>query len=188
IHPGATILMHPTSSITTGLETLIKEIKDENYELGTIENLLSEERQVLLVSERSIPLIQKYTCENGVRTVLENIPTVRSVTIGIWVLAGSRNETEENNGISHFLEHMFFKGTPSRTAQQIAEAFDSIVGQVNAFTSKEYTCYYARVLDTHKEYALDILADMFFNSNFDEEEMDREKKVILEEIKMAEDT
>jgi len=142
----------------------------------------------LLVSERSIPLIQKYTCENGVRTVLENIPTVRSVTIGIWVLAGSRNETEENNGISHFLEHMFFKGTPSRTAQQIAEAFDSIGGQVNAFTSKEYTCYYARVLDTHKEYALDILADMFFNSNFDEEEMDREKKVILEEIKMAEDT
>jgi len=133
-------------------------------------------------------LIQKYTYKNGVRTVLENIPTVRSVTIGIWVLAGSRNETEENNGISHFLEHMFFKGTSTRTAQQIAEAFDSIGSQVNAFTSKEYTCYYARVLDTHKEYALDILADMFFNSNFDEEEMDREKKVILEEIKMAEDT
>lgn len=133
-------------------------------------------------------MIQKHTCKNGVRTVLENIPTVRSVTIGIWVLTGSRNETKQNNGISHFLEHMFFKGTQTRTAQDIAEAFDSIGGQVNAFTSKEYTCYYARVLDSHKEYALDILADMFFNSKFDEEEMAREKKVILEEIKMSEDT
>ncbi|MBU5466729.1 insulinase family protein [Virgibacillus sp. MSJ-26] len=133
-------------------------------------------------------MIQKHTCKNGVRTVLENIPTVRSVTIGIWVLAGSRNETKQTNGISHFLEHMFFKGTKTRTAQDIAEAFDSIGGQVNAFTSKEYTCYYARVLDSHKEYALDILADMFFNSKFDEEEMAREKKVILEEIKMSEDT
>lgn len=141
-----------------------------------------------LVSERSFPLIQKHTCQNGVRTVLENMPSVRSVTIGIWVLTGSRNETEDNNGISHFLEHMFFKGTKTRTAQDIAEAFDSIGGQVNAFTAKEYTCFYARVLDTHKEYALDILADMFFNSTFDEEEMAREKKVVLEEIKMYEDT
>src|SRR5699024_9915733 len=179
IHPGATILMHPTASIANGLGPLIEEIESEGYELGTIVNL---------ESERSFSLIQKHTCKNGVRTVLENIPTVRSVTIGIWVLAGSRNETKQTNGISHFLEHMFFKGTKTRTAQDIAEAFDSIGGQVNAFTSKEYTCYYARVLDSHKEYALDILADMFFNSKFDEEEMAREKKVILEEIKMSEDT
>ncbi len=133
-------------------------------------------------------MIERHTSGNGLRIVLENIPAVRSVTIGIWILTGSRNETEANNGISHFLEHMFFKGTETRTAQDIAEAFDSIGGQVNAFTSKEYTCFYARVLDTHKEYALEILADMFFNSSFDEEEMEREKKVVYEEIKMYEDT
>ncbi len=133
-------------------------------------------------------LIQRHTCGNGLRIVLENIPSVRSVTIGIWVLTGSRNETKMNNGISHFLEHMFFKGTDTRSAQEIAEAFDSIGGQINAFTSKEYTCFYAKVLDTHKDYALEILADMFFNSSFDEEEMEREKKVVYEEIKMYEDT
>lgn len=133
-------------------------------------------------------MIDKHTCKNGVRVVLENVPAVRSVTIGIWVLTGSRNETEKNNGISHFLEHMFFKGTDTRSPQDIAEAFDSIGGHVNAFTSKEYTCFYAKVLDSHKEYALDILADMFFNSTFKPEEMEREKKVILEEIKMSEDT
>lgn len=133
-------------------------------------------------------LIEKYTSKNGVRIVLENIPTVRSVTIGIWVLTGSRNENKRNNGISHFIEHLLFKGTKNRSAQEIAEAFDAIGGQINAFTSKEYTCFYAKVLDTHKEKALDILADMFFNSNFDEDEMTREKKVVIEEIKMYEDT
>lgn len=133
-------------------------------------------------------MIERHTSSNGLRIVLENIPAVRSVTIGIWILTGSRNETAVNNGISHFLEHMFFKGTDSRSPQDIAEAFDSIGGQVNAFTSKEYTCFFARVLDTHKEYALEILADMFFNSSFSEEEMEREKKVVYEEIKMYEDT
>ncbi|MFC3040344.1 M16 family metallopeptidase [Virgibacillus xinjiangensis] len=133
-------------------------------------------------------MIEKHTSKNGLRIVMENIPSVRSVTIGIWVLTGSRNETDRNNGISHFLEHMFFKGTDKRSPQEIAEAFDSIGGQVNAFTSKEYTCFYAKVLDTHKEYALEILADMFFHSSFDEEEMEREKKVVYEEIKMYEDT
>lgn len=133
-------------------------------------------------------MVEKHTSKNGVRIVLEEMPAVRSVTIGIWVLTGSRNETIKNNGISHFLEHMFFKGTKTRSAQDIAEAFDSIGGQINAFTSKEYTCFYAKGLDTHKDYALEILADMFFNSTFDEEEMEREKKVVLEEIKMYEDT
>lgn len=133
-------------------------------------------------------MVNKHTCKNGLRIVLETVPAVRSVTIGIWVLAGSRNETIHTNGISHFIEHMFFKGTKTRTAQDIAEAFDSIGGQVNAFTSKEYTCFYARVLDTHQEYALEILSDMFFNSVFDEEEMAREKNVVMEEIKMYEDT
>jgi predicted Zn-dependent peptidase len=133
-------------------------------------------------------LIIKYTCQNGVRVVLENIPTVRSVAIGIWIGTGSRNETPEINGISHFLEHMFFKGTKTRTAREIAESFDSIGGQVNAFTSKEYTCYYAKVLDTHAPFALEVLADMFFNSTFEEEELVKEKNVVFEEIKMYEDT
>lgn len=133
-------------------------------------------------------LINKYTCKNGVRIVLEQIPTVRSVAIGVWIGTGSRNETEQNNGISHFLEHMFFKGTTTRTAKEIAEAFDSIGGQVNAFTSKEYTCYYAKVLDEHASFALEMLADMFFHSTFVDEELQKERNVVLEEIKMYEDT
>jgi predicted Zn-dependent peptidase len=133
-------------------------------------------------------LIKKYTCQNGVRVVLENIPTVRSVAIGVWIGTGSRNETPENNGISHFLEHMFFKGTKTKSAREIAESFDSIGGQVNAFTSKEYTCYYAKVLDNHAQFALEVLADMFFHSTFVEEELVKEKKVVYEEIKMYEDT
>lgn len=133
-------------------------------------------------------MINKYTCSNGVRIVLENIPTVRSVAIGVWIGTGSRNENQQNNGISHFLEHMFFKGTKTRSAKEIAESFDSIGGQVNAFTSKEYTCYYAKVLDTHSQFALDVLADMFFNSTFVEEELNKERNVVLEEIKMYEDT
>src|SRR5690625_3201419 len=133
-------------------------------------------------------MIETYTMPNGLRVVLERVPTVRSVSIGIWVFTGSRNESEEISGVSHFLEHMFFKGTNNRTAQDIAEAFDSIGGQVNAFTSKEYTCYYARVLDTYKEYALEVLTDMFFESTFPEDEIDRERNVVKEEIKMYEDT
>ncbi len=132
-------------------------------------------------------MINKYTCKNGVRIVLENIPTVRSVAIGVWIGTGSRNETSEMNGVSHFLEHMFFKGTKTRTAREIAESFDSIGGQVNAFTSKEYTCYYAKVLDEHSDYALEVLSDMFFNSMFDEDELKKEKNVVFEEIKMYED-
>lgn len=133
-------------------------------------------------------MIKKYTCQNGVRIVLENIPTVRSVAIGIWIGTGSRSEDPSINGVSHFLEHMFFKGTKNRTAREIAESFDSIGGQVNAFTSKEYTCYYAKVLDEHAGYALDILSDMFFHSTFEEEELKKEKNVVYEEIKMYEDT
>jgi predicted Zn-dependent peptidase len=133
-------------------------------------------------------LIKRYTCQNGVRIVLENISTVRSVAIGVWIGTGSRNEAPELNGVSHFLEHMFFKGTKTRSAREIAESFDRIGGQVNAFTSKEYTCYYAKVLDDHADQALDVLADMFFNSAFDEEELKKEKNVVYEEIKMYEDT
>ncbi|UOY93629.1 insulinase family protein [Ectobacillus sp. JY-23] len=133
-------------------------------------------------------MITKQTCKNGVRIVFEQIPTVRSVAIGVWIHTGSRHENASNNGISHFLEHMFFKGTKTRSAREIAESFDSIGGQVNAFTSKEYTCYYAKVLDEHAEYALEVLADMFFNSTFVDEELKKEKNVVYEEIKMYEDT
>lgn len=132
-------------------------------------------------------MIKRYTCQNGVRIVLENNPTVRSVAIGVWIGTGSRHETPEINGISHFLEHMFFKGTSTKSAREIAESFDRIGGQVNAFTSKEYTRYYAKVLDEHANYALDVLADMFFHSTFDENELKKEKNVVYEEIKMYED-
>ncbi|MEI5906227.1 pitrilysin family protein [Bacillus spongiae] len=133
-------------------------------------------------------MIKRYTCQNGLRIVLEEIPTVRSIAIGVWIGTGSVNENSQNNGISHFLEHMLFKGTKTRSAREIAESFDKIGGQVNAFTSKEYTCYYAKVLDNHSSYALEILADMFFNSTFDKDELEKEKKVVYEEIKMYEDT
>ncbi|KXG43434.1 zinc protease [Tepidibacillus decaturensis] len=133
-------------------------------------------------------MIKRYTLTNGLRVVIEKIPTVRSVAMGIWVKTGSKNENPMNNGISHFIEHMLFKGTENRTSQQIAEVFDSIGGHVNAFTSKEYTCYYAKVLDEHLEVGLDVLSDMFFHSTFDQEELNRERNVVVEEIKMYEDT
>ncbi|WP_047154642.1 M16 family metallopeptidase [Aneurinibacillus tyrosinisolvens] len=133
-------------------------------------------------------MIEKYTLKNGVRVIIEKIPTVRSVALGVWIGTGSRFENKEWNGISHFIEHMLFKGTTTRSAKQIAEAFDQIGGNVNAFTSKEYTCYYARVLDEHAPGALEILADMYFNSVFDEQELAKERNVVIEEIRMYDDT
>lgn len=133
-------------------------------------------------------MVTRHQCPNGVRILLEEIPNVRSVAIGVWIGTGSRNETKENNGVSHFLEHMFFKGTETRSARQIAESFDRIGGHVNAFTSKEYTCFYAKVLDNHSELAIDVLADMFFHSTFSADELVKEKDVVFEEIKMYEDT
>ncbi|RYL95296.1 insulinase family protein [Sporolactobacillus sp. THM7-4] len=133
-------------------------------------------------------MVIKHRCSNGVRIVLEKVPSVRSVSLGIWVGTGSRYENELNNGISHFIEHMLFKGTDTRNAREIAEAFDQIGGQVNAFTSKECTCYYAKVMDSDATYALEILSDMLFHSRFDQTELEKEKQVIGEEIKMYEDT
>ncbi|QCR31848.1 pitrilysin family protein [Lysinibacillus sp. SGAir0095] len=132
-------------------------------------------------------MVTVYTCQNGVRIVSEEIPHVRSISVGIWVGAGSRFEMPEENGITHFIEHMLFKGTKTRSARQIAEEFDRIGGEINAFTSKENTCYYAKVLDHHGELAVSILADMFFNSTFDGNELDKERQVVLEEILMSED-
>lgn len=132
--------------------------------------------------------MKKYQLANGLRVLIEPIPTCRSVSFGIWVKTGSRNETPEENGISHFVEHMLFKGTKRHTAKEIADRFDGIGGNVNAFTSKENTCYYAKVLDQHLPIAVDLLSDMFFESQFAGNELAKEKNVILEEIAMYEDT
>lgn len=133
-------------------------------------------------------MFKKIVLNNGVRLVYENIPYVRSVSVGIWVGTGSRSENTSNNGISHFIEHMLFKGTSKRSAKEIAETIDAIGGQINAFTGKECTCYYTKTLDTHLNIALDVLADMYFNSKFETSDINVEKKVVVEEIGMYEDT
>src|SRR5512143_238373 len=125
--------------------------------------------------------------DNGVRVITEAMPGVPSVTVGIWVENGSRYERPDQAGISHYLEHLFFKGTERRTAAQIAEEVDAVGGVINAFTGREYTCYYAKVLAEHLPLALDVLGDIFTHSRFAEEEIDRERTVILQEISQVED-
>src|SRR5437867_6287325 len=112
------------------------------------------------------------------------MPHVRSVSLGVWLTRGSRHESVDRSGIAHFVEHMLFKGTGTRTAEDIAQAIDSIGGQVDAFTAKEYAGYYIKVLDEHLPLALDILSDIILNPAFDEVDIEREKQVILDEIKM----
>ncbi len=133
-------------------------------------------------------MIERTEFSSGLRVVTERMPSVRSVSIGIWVLAGSRDEAPKISGSSHFLEHLLFKGTKTRTALDIAEAFDAVGGDLNAFTSKEFTCYYARVLDRDLEMAVDHLADMLQNSVIRQPDLDGERQVILEEINMHEDS
>ncbi len=130
----------------------------------------------------------KTTLPGGIRVITESMPAVRSATIGIWADVGSAAEPPERRGISHVVEHMLFKGTSRRTARQIAETMDGVGGNLNAFTDKETTCYYAKVIDRHIPLAVDVLADMFLRSLFDPEELAKEERVILEEIKMYEDT
>ena len=117
----------------------------------------------------------------------EEIPHVRSLSIGYWIEAGSRDEHPQNNGISHFIEHMVFKGTKKRNVKEIAQSIESVGGYLNAFTSKEHTCYYVRVLDEHLELATDVLSDLVFQPTFPDNEFKKEKHVILEELKQAED-
>jgi len=130
----------------------------------------------------------KHVLRNGIRLVTEYIPHVKSVSIGFWVESGSIYEQPNNNGITHFIEHMFFKGTGNRSAKEIAESIDNIGGQLNAFTGKECTCYYTKVLDAHLSIAVDVLTDMLFNSTFIPAEIEKEKSVIIEEINMYEDS
>ena len=132
--------------------------------------------------------IERTEFSSGLRVVTERMPGVRSVSLGFWVLAGSRDEPPAISGSSHFLEHLLFKGTKKRTALAIAENFDAVGGDVNAFTSKEYTCYYARVLDRDIELAVDHLADMLQHSVLRSADLDAERQVILEEINMHEDS
>lgn len=129
-----------------------------------------------------------FKLHNGLRVVVEKIDYVNSVSVGLWVKNGSRNENKENNGISHFIEHMLFKGTENRSAKDIAEAIENVGGQLNAFTGREATCYYIKALDSHLDLSLDVLSDMLFNSTFNEDEMEKEKSVVIEEINMGEDS
>ena len=133
-------------------------------------------------------MFKKYRLDNGIPLVTERIRNVHSVALGIWVKVGSRYEPPEKNGISHFLEHMFFKGTRKRTAKDIAVDIDSIGGDLNAFTSRETTTFYVKVLDEHLHRGIDLLTDIFLHSTFPETDMEKEKSIIKEEIKMVEDT
>lgn len=128
------------------------------------------------------------TLDNGIRVITETVNHVQFFSMGIWVGVGSRYETEAQWGITHFIEHMMFKGTEKRTAEEISKAIDEVGGQLNAFTSKENTCYYVKTLTEHFPLAVDVLFDMFLNSKFDNEEIAKEREVIIEEIKMYEDT
>lgn len=133
-------------------------------------------------------MYKKTELPSGLRVLTETMPSVRSATVGIWADVGSAVESRERRGISHLVEHMLFKGTQRRSARQIAETMDAVGGNLNAFTDKETTCYYAKVIDRHVPLALDVLADMFQHSLFDAAELAKEQKVILEEIKMYDDS
>ncbi|MDO4548660.1 MAG: pitrilysin family protein [Clostridia bacterium] len=133
-------------------------------------------------------MFNQTTLPNGLRLIGEKIPHFRSVSIGMWFGAGSQYETPEQSGISHFIEHMLFKGTKKRTARQIAEVMDAVGGNLNAFTSKECTCFYAKVTDAWLKLAMDVLSDLTLNSVFDEAEIEKEKGVVIEEILMADDS
>ena len=128
------------------------------------------------------------TLPNGIKVITETMPHVRSVSVGIWVASGSRRETAEENGISHFIEHMLFKGTTNRTAEDIARSVDSIGGNLDAFTAKEMVCFNTKVLDEHLPLAMDVLSDLVLNPSFHAEDIEKEKGVILEEIKMDADS
>jgi predicted Zn-dependent peptidase len=133
-------------------------------------------------------MYKRYCLDNGIRVVSEHIPYVNSISIGIWVKSGSRYENSENNGVSHFIEHMLFKGTKNRSAKKIAEDIEELGGQINAFTGKEATCYYVKLLDEHYDVGIDVLSDMIINPRFLNEDIEKEKSVIQEEISMYEDS
>ncbi len=137
------------------------------------------------------PVIEEYrksVLANGIRVITERMPHVRSVAVGVWVETGSRHELESRGGVSHLIEHLVFKGTATRTAEDIARTMDSVGGQMDAFTTKEHTCFYVQVLDEHLPLAVELLTDILLHPLFNGEELEREKSVVLQEIKMVEDT
>jgi predicted Zn-dependent peptidase len=142
----------------------------------------------MLVSMPEGPRYQKTVLGNGIKVITEEIPYLHSVSIGIWVTLGSRDEQPDENGISHFIEHLLFKGTERRTAFDIAKEIDSVGGTLNAFTGREYTCFYAKVIDKNLPLAIDLLSDIFLHSLMDEKDIEKERMVILQEINMVEDT
>ncbi len=133
-------------------------------------------------------MLQKSTLDNGIRVVTERMPGLHSVTVGFWVQNGSRHEEVSLNGISHFIEHMLFKGTTTRSSLQIAKEIDSVGGVLNAFTGREFSCYFAKVLGDKLPHAISLLSDLVLNSVFEEKEIEKERKVILQEISMVEDS
>lgn len=133
-------------------------------------------------------LFEKTTLDNGVRVLSERIPSVRSISVGAWVHAGSRDEQPSEAGMCHFIEHMVFKGTTRRRMHHIAQRMENVGGYLNAFTSKEYTCFYARALDEHVARAVDTVCDLVLNPSLPEKEIEREKDVVIEEMKMYDDT
>ncbi|MEU6891205.1 pitrilysin family protein [Streptomyces sp. NPDC046557] len=143
--------------------------------------------QTLLTGQNGIGTVRRTVLPGGLRIVTETLPSVRSATFGIWANVGSRDETPTLNGATHYLEHLLFKGTDKRSALDISSAIDAVGGEMNAFTAKEYTCYYARVLDTDLPLAIDVVCDMLTGSLIREEDVDAERGVILEEIAMTED-
>ncbi|NOY14337.1 MAG: insulinase family protein, partial [Deltaproteobacteria bacterium] len=132
-------------------------------------------------------MLQKSILNNGIRVVTERMPDLHSVTVGFWVQNGSRHEDTTLNGISHFIEHMLFRGTSSRSSLQIAKEIDSVGGVLNAFTGREFSCYYAKVLGDKLPQAIDLLSDLVLNSIFDKKEIEKERRVILQELSMVED-
>jgi predicted Zn-dependent peptidase len=133
-------------------------------------------------------MYKRHVLNNGIRIVSEHIPYVNSISIGIWVKSGSRYENTINSGVSHFIEHMLFKGTEIRSAKRIAEEIEELGGQINAFTGKEATCFYVKLLDEHYKVGIDVLSDMIINPKFSVEDIEKEKSVIQEEINMYEDS
>ena len=138
-------------------------------------------------SQAVTPLYSKTILDNGIRVVSESMQHVRSVSIGVWADVGSRDESVSQNGISHFIEHMVFKGTKKRSVRDIAQSLESLGGYLNAFTTKEQTCFYARVLDANVPEAMDVLADLVQHATFREQELEKEKLVVIEELKNSED-
>jgi len=149
------------------------------------ENRLSSLKSISMPDE---PGYQKTVLNNGIKVITEKIPYLKSVSIGVWVTTGSRDEHPDENGISHLIEHLLFKGTERRTALDIAKEIDSVGGTLNAFTGREYTCFYAKVIDKNLPLAIDLLSDIFLHSLMDEKDVEKERMVILQEIKMVEDT